>query len=209
MKKTLLTMVFGMCALFGFAQTTHTYTDNLVVTINGESTPPMPAQILMEEFEDGTCSLSLKNFVLVAGEDRIPVGNINLDGITLKDEGDYRSFTTQQVITIQPGDDENVPADAWFGPALGGVPIDMQGRITGDKLYCTIDIEMALLKETIRVVFGSLETAIHSATAVQSAARVNVYNLNGRCIRRGVAAKDALSGLARGIYIVNGKKIVK
>lgn len=210
MKKTLLTMVFGMCALFGFAQTTHTYTDNLVVTINGESTPPMPAQILMEEFEDGTCSLSLKNFVLVAGEDVIPVGNINLDGITLKDEGDYRSFATQQVITIQPGDDESVPAEGWFGPMLKQVPIDMQGRITGDKLYCTIDIDMQeSLGEIIGVVFGSLETAIHSATVAQSAVRVNVYNLNGRCIRRGVVAKDALSGLARGIYIVNGKKIVK
>lgn len=203
-------MAFGMCALSGFAQTSKTYTDDLVVTINDESTPPMPAQIFVEELGDGTCNLSLKNFALVAGEESLPVGNINLDGITLTDEGDYRSFATKQTITIQPGDDESIPADSWLGPMLGEVPIDMQGRITGDKLYCTIDIDMqATLGQTIAVTFGSLETAIHSATVGASAVRVNVYNVNGQCIRRGVAAKDALSGLASGIYIVNGKKIIK
>jgi len=210
MKKTLLTMVFGLCALCGFAQTTKTYTDNLVVTVNGASTPPMPAQITMEELADGTCNLSLKNFALVMGGETMAVGNINLDGITLVDEGDYRSFATKQVIRIQPGDDENIPDDAWVGPMLQDVPIDMQGRITGDKLYCTIDIDMqATLGQTIGVVFGSLETAIHSTTLAQSAVRVNVYNVNGQCIHRGVAAKDAFSGLAKGIYIVNGKKIIK
>lgn len=203
-------MAFGLCALFGFAQTSKTYSDNLVVTINDESTPPMPAQIFVEELGDGTCNLSLKNFTLVMGEESLPVGNINLDGIVLKDEGAFRSFSTQQVITIQPGDDENIPEGSWFGPMLGEVPIDMQGRITGDKLYCTIDIDMQeSLGQTIGVTFGSLETAIHSATAAMAAARVDVYNVNGRCIRRGVAAKDALNGLGRGIYVVNGKKIIK
>lgn len=207
MKKTLLTLALAVCATLGFAQNVKTYTDNLVVTINEESTPPMPAQIFVEELGDGTCNLSLKNFTLVMGEESLPVGNINLPGITLQDEGAYQSFATQQTITIQPGDDES---KTWLGPMLGEVPIDMQGRITGDKLYCTIDIDMQeSLGQTIGVVFGSLETAIHSATAAMAAARVDVYNVNGRCIRRGVAAKDALNGLGRGIYVVNGKKIIK
>lgn len=38
---------------------------------------------------------------------------------------------------------------------------------------------------------------------------VNVYNLQGIIVKRGVNEENALDGLARGIYIVNGKKIVK
>lgn len=207
MKKTLLTLALAVCATLGFAQNVKTYTDNIVVTVNGESTAPMPATILMEDMQDGTCTLSLKNFALAAGEDFMYVGNIELPGITLQDEGAYQSFATQQTITIQPGDDKS---KTWLGPILGLVPIDMQGKIAGDKLYCTIDIDMQeTIGQIIGVVFGQDPTGIHAATVGNPAARVNVYNVNGQCIRRGVLAADALSGLSRGIYIVNGKKIIK
>ena len=38
---------------------------------------------------------------------------------------------------------------------------------------------------------------------------VNVYDMNGRMIRKNVKASEALNNLPAGVYVVNGKKIVK
>lgn len=45
--------------------------------------------------------------------------------------------------------------------------------------------------------------------AVSETGKADVYTLDGKCVRRGVAAKEALNGLAKGVYVVNGRKIVK
>ncbi len=39
--------------------------------------------------------------------------------------------------------------------------------------------------------------------------KVNVYTADGRIVRRGVKAQNALQGLKPGIYVVNGRKILK
>lgn len=39
--------------------------------------------------------------------------------------------------------------------------------------------------------------------------RVDVYTISGVLVRSGVKASEALDGLSKGIYIVNGKKILK
>lgn len=55
------------------------------------------------------------------------------------------------------------------------------------------------------VTMASIEvTEVAAAPAV-----VNVYNLQGMVIRTGVSEADALEGLPHGLYIVNGKKLVK
>lgn len=183
-----------------------TYTDNLIVTINEESTEPMAANITLDEMSDGTYTLSLKNFMLVAGEEELPVGNITLPGITLTEGQGCKEFATKQIIAIQPG--ETGAAEDWIGPMLGDVPIDMQGQLTADKLYCIIDIDMMeSLGQNIKVTFGEELTGI---AAVQgNAARVNVYGIDGRIVRSNVSAADALNGLPRGIYVVGGKKVLK
>ena len=183
-----------------------TYTDNLIVTINEESTEPMEANITLDEMSDGTYTLSLKNFMLVAGEDVLPVGNITLPGITLTEGQGCKEFATKQIIAIQPG--ETGAPEEWYGPMLGDVPIDMQGQLTADKLYCIIDIDMMeSLGQNIKVTFGEELTGI---AAVQgNAARVNVYGIDGRIVRSNVSAADALNGLPRGIYVVGGKKVLK
>lgn len=45
--------------------------------------------------------------------------------------------------------------------------------------------------------------------AVSETGKTDVYTIDGKCVRRGVAAKEALNGLAKGVYVVNGRKIVK
>lgn len=208
MKKTLLLAAFGIFSMFGYAQTSKVYTDDLVVTINDQSTPPQESNIEFVNHEDGTCDFILKNFCLGEGEEVLYVGNIELKNVALEEsEEGYKTFSVQQVITIQPGDDSSVD---WVGPLLGEVPIDMNGKITEDQLYCTIDIDMmSTLGQIIEVTFGKDITTGISNIAVSSQAKVDVYTLNGSLVRQGVAYEKALDGLQSGIYVVNGKKVIK
>lgn len=204
MKKTLLLAAFGLFSLAGFSQTSKTYTDDLIVTINEVSTPAQKSNIDFVNHEDGTCDFILKNFCL--GEE-VYVGNIELKNVILTAGEGYNTFSVQQTITIQPGDDTSKD---WLGPLLGQVPIDMKGKISEDQLYCTIDIDMtSTLGQTIEVTFGSdIMTGI-THVSVTTDKLVDVYSLAGALLRSHVAPENALNGLQPGVYVVNGKKVIK
>lgn len=142
MKQTLLTLAMLVASLGVQAQTnSKTYTDYLVVTINEESSTPQAANINVS-VADNLMTFSLKNFCLVAGEDKMGVGNIELDNIALTAtdiEGVY-AFSVTQNITITEGDLEGV--EMWMGPMLGEIPIILNGTICNEKMYVTIDIDM-------------------------------------------------------------------
>lgn len=207
MKKTLLLAAFGIFSLAGFAQTSKTYTDDLVVTINEQSTPAQKSNIDFVNHENGTCDFVLKNFCLGEGEEVLYVGNIELKNVELVSGDSYNTFETNQTITIQPGDDAN---QTWLGPMLGEVPIDMKGKINEQQLYCTIDIDMmSTLQQIIKVTFGKdIVTGVTTIT-VEGNQFVNVYALNGTLLRKEVKQQDALNDLQSGIYVVNGKKVIK
>jgi hypothetical protein len=212
MKKTLLTIAFAAFALCGFAQSTTTYTDDLTVTINGESTDPQQTEIFVTENVDGTFNLSLDNFILYMGDDLMPVGNITLNNLMATTENGITKFETTQEITIQPGNLEGSTPDMWMGPLLGNVPVDLKAKLNADKLYCTIDIDMTDtdLKQFINVVFGTDDFEGSNIANIEiSDALVNVYNLQGVAVKTNVKAANALDGLNRGIYIINGKKVAK
>lgn len=129
------------------------YSDNLVVVINGENTLPQETTINVSKLSDGSYTLSLNDFMLVAGEDILPVGNIVLEGLTATEENGTISFSTNQSILIQPGSSE----EDWFGPMLGDVPISLAATIQGGKMKCEIDIDMTgSLGQVINVYFGVL-----------------------------------------------------
>ena len=189
---------------------TITYTDNLTVTVNEESTEPQQTNILVTENADGTYTLSLKNFTLGAGEDALGVGNIELSGITATEENGIKTFHVNQIINISEGDAEGV--DTWLGPMLGDVPIVLGAKMTAEKLYCIIDIDMmdTDLQQIINVVFGTDEFEGSNIANIEiSDALVNVYNLQGVAVKTNVKAANALDGLNRGVYIINGKKVAK
>lgn len=131
-----------------------TYTDNLVVTINGMSTPAQQSDIKVVMAEDGaTMDLSLNNFSLLLEGNVMAVGNILLEDVPLIESDNYEVFRTNQVINIAAGDD---PEQTWLGPMLGDVPIVMVGKINDGKLFCTIDIDMRKnLQQVICVSFSS------------------------------------------------------
>ena len=136
------------------------YSDNLVVVINGENTLPQETTINVSKMSDGSYTLSLNDFMLVAGEEMLPVGNIVLEGLTATEENETISFSTNQSILIQPGSTGS--AEDWVGPMLGDVPIVMSAKVSGGKMKCEIDIDMTgSLGEVINVYFGvvnNLET---------------------------------------------------
>ena len=193
MKKTLLTFLFAVATVVAMAQAT-TYTDNLIVTIDGESADPQETTIIVEQNADGTYKLALNNFVL-GGE--IQVGNIVLDNITTTESNGIKSFQTSQDIFITAGEGNE---EDWLGPMLGAIPVSLTGKMDAEKLFCNIDIDMSeSLGQVINVVFGDEKTvtSIENIT-VENGANV-IYDLTGRKV-------DAIT--TAGIYIVNGKKVL-
>lgn len=154
MKKFLL-MMLALCLMpvMGMAETKE-YTDNLVVTVDGESTEPQPATILFTDNGDGTCNFALNNFCLVADGSVAGVGNISLENLELTAKKGFSSFVFNGIINIKEGDDPNV--SDWLGPMLGDVPLVLKGEVSDEKLYVTIDIDMQeSIGQMIYVKFGS------------------------------------------------------
>ena len=213
MKKTLLLMFAFLGGIMAQAQNTVTYTDDLVVTIDGSSVPAQKTDIKVTTNSDGTYTLSLDNFMLRAWNDETqdydvaPVGNIVVENITGETNGDVVTLSVERTIEIQPGSDESVDPDAWLGlmlNSMGGVPIVLSADMTSDKLYCKIDIDMAALNQKINVVFGSPfdGTGIQGINVVNTTAG-KYYSLDG------ILIGSNWDNLPKGIYIVNGKKVIK
>ena len=190
MKKTLLTFLFAVATVVAMAQTKN-YTDNLVVTIDGESADPQETTIFVEQNVNGTYKLALNNFTLGG---MIQVGNIVLDNITATENNGIKSFQTEQNIFITAGDGNE---DDWMGPMHGAIPVSLTGKMDAEKLYCTIDIDLGEM--IVNVLFGEEDavTNIDNIT-VENGANV-IYDLTGRKV-------DAIT--TAGIYIVNGKKVL-
>ena len=164
MKQTLLSLLLAFFAVAGMAQ--KVYNENLIVTINGNSTPEIPASITVTENEDGTCGFVLKNFHLAMGGGDIAVGNVSLDKVALTDKGAYKEIATEQTIKIQPGDEEGIDEGAWIGPGLGNVPVVLKGKYNDSHLYANIDIDMkSSLGQIINVKIGKEENVPAAAAA--------------------------------------------
>ena len=56
---------------------------------------------------------------------------------------------------------------------------------------------------------GDGTTGIEGVSGETADQLVDVYTLSGVKVKGGVKASEALDGLQRGVYIVNGKKIIK
>lgn len=175
---------------------TRSYTDDLAVTINGNSSTPQQTTINVDEKADGTYTLSLNNFMLANAESTIPVGNIVIHNITASEADGVKNFSVKQNINIVEGD---VEADFWMGPQLGEVPVDLTGKMTDYKLYCNINIDMvSTLGQTINVKFGNENLTGINDVETENVKVKNIFDLTGRRI-------EAIT--APGIYIINGKKV--
>ena len=148
------------------------YSNDLSVTINGECTPPQPTEIQLIDEKDGSTSLALNNFMLVSGEDAMPVGNIYLTNVQRSGENSMRLTTTQK-IAIMPGDLPGI--DFWLGPMLGDVPVELNAEVADGKMTATIDIDMQeALGQIIHVVFAP---TLNISTETNLNTEAGLYNL--------------------------------
>ncbi|MBQ6085046.1 MAG: hypothetical protein IJK94_00920 [Bacteroidaceae bacterium] len=126
-----------------------TYSEDLYVTVAGETSDKQVADVLVETLDNGNINFVLKNFVLGEGEDATPVGNIAVNDIVVADDG---SFVFNGGIEIAEGDASEYAADDWAGPGItmmcdGSVPLNMSGKFIGDDhvvVYIGIDITSVL-----------------------------------------------------------------
>lgn len=161
MKKFLLTMTVAFTAMFATAQT-KTYTDELVVTVNGNTAAPQQTTINVEN-ADGTYTLSLLNFVMVAEGNEMPVGNIVVPAITVTENNLIKSFATKQTVPLTEGDSDI--ASFWLASRLTEITVDLKGKMTDGSLYCTIDIDLTeAMGQIVAVTFGKDIKAARSYT---------------------------------------------
>lgn len=169
------------------------YTETLYVTINGETTEPQDANVLVQTRYDGNFNFVLKNFVL---DGSIPVGNINVPSLTKNPDG---SFSFQEKTIIQAGDLEGVDENEWLGPLLGELPLDLKGQFVGeDHLRVSIDIDMTTsdLGQFISVHLGYDAASL----AVKSAAKYGTF-----CAPFDVTIPEGVTAYTIGGIAENGK----
>lgn len=200
MRKTLLTLFCAFTTLMLSAQSVKTYSDNLIVTVNDLSTPPIPADVLVTDNGDGTINFALKNFSLVMEDSSLPIGNIAIDNLQLQDTEDgLKVFTYNGPLTIAEGDLEGV--DTWAGPLLGELPLELSGKLSDDKLYVAISLNLIdMLGQVIYVQFGTddFETGVN-VVSVQPKTNV-MFDIQGRRLTHPAFGQ---------LYILNGKKYIK
>lgn len=200
MKKILLLITLLSCALM--PAMAKDYVDDLYVTVDGETSGPFEnSKVTVTDNGDGTINLALNNFVLVTDDgDELPIGNISISNITVVKEDGITSFSFDDIITIEEGNDPEV--EYWAGPDLGELPTQLSGKMVDEALYVDIDIDASeLLGQVIQVKFGKEEkvTAVEKLAPVQTKSDV-IYDLTG---------KKVVNPLKGKIYIQNGKKVIK
>ena len=166
MKKIFTFFAACMLMLSAFAQSTKEYTENLVITINDESTEPVPATVTVVDNGNGTINFALNNFVLGSGEEAMPVGNIAVDNLVVTEKDGVKSFSFNDKILIKDGNDSNY--DFWLGPMLEEIPLTLVGQMNEGHLHVTIGIVMESLEQVINVELGDAKDFEGGADAIAS-----------------------------------------
>ena len=178
------------------------YTEQLVITINDQSSEPQTADVKVVDNGNGTINFIMKNFFMVAGENSVPVGNIVIENLPVTEgENGVKILTFKGNLVIQPGDMPGV--DFWVGPEFGEIPLDLRGKMTDDKMYAAIDIDIReAFGQVLFVQFGTddfpeEQDAIKDIAPVLKSSAA-VYDLSGRKVKNP----------SHGIYVVDGKKVL-
>ncbi|MBO7067743.1 MAG: hypothetical protein J6W52_03560 [Bacteroidaceae bacterium] len=209
MKKLLLVLFCVFTALAVSAQYKG-YTENLLLTVDGQSVEIPDVTILYQDNGDGTANFLLKNFYLSMGSNNLAVGNISVPNMPITKGDAYDTFNVHEKIIIEDGDADALPegTDMWLGPMIfsDGLVLDLAGKVNDEKLYVVIYLNLSEsglegFGQIIEVQFGSdfsedMENAVSSIASVQKSSAV--YDLSGRRVKNP----------SRGIYVREGKKVL-
>ena len=143
------------------------FTDQMIVTIDGTPTEIPNQKISVYLMDDGTYTMALNEFAMPLDGTDTPVGNIVLTQLNPTVANATKLFNVNNTIEIASGD--NYDDGDYIGPTLGLVPVDFSGKMAGNKFYCNIDIDMQeSLGQTINVVFGKKIVPVTETAAVSS-----------------------------------------
>lgn len=157
MKKTLLTILCALTALFGMAQTEANYTEQYVVSLNGTAQTPQDGEEKVVANTDGTVNFTLKNFTFEAYGTPVSVGDLTLNNLSasIKEDG-LVHFEGTSTFSIPV---ENLPANlkmlANYGVSFDNIPVEIKGKMNGEKLYALMNINMASARTQITVEVGT------------------------------------------------------
>jgi hypothetical protein len=90
-----------------------------------------------------------------------------------------------------------------MGPILGALNLGMDGKISVNQVYVTIDIPLEALGQTIHVTFGKdeFDTAIRQVQSNEGTEQgTGAFDLTGRPVTKVLRGQ---------VYIEKGKKIIK
>ena len=226
MKKVLLTVCLFVMAVIANAQLADqvagTYTGDLDVFFQVQFPTSNDISVEIEKADDTHINFYLNNFVLSAGDDVLPVGNVALSDIELRQDVDSIKFTSTQPITITAGTLEGF--DSWMGPNLGELLVSISGKVVGDSvIIAPIIIPLEDLGEVSVVLKGKNPnyTAIQtirkdkvvltssavkeelSFAGIEGATGYAIYNIAGNLVKRGYTAGSVnVSTLNSGIYLI-------
>lgn len=167
------------------------YTDNLVISCDGEVAPAQQTTITVTKYLDGTYNMMLKNFSF--GE--LLIGDVTMSNITGKEENGAITFEIEQDAIITNGGEI-------AGMLEGKIPLKMKGILKDGKLKALITLEV--FGQNIKADFGGYESGtvgINGITTSTTTANGAIYDLSGR----------QLKTMQKGINIVRGKdgKMIK
>lgn len=167
------------------------YTDNLVISCDGEVAPAQQTTITVTKYLDGTYNMMLKNFSF--GE--LLIGDVTMSNITGKEENGAITFEIEQDAIITNGGEI-------AGMLEGKIPLKMKGILKDGKLKALITLEV--FGQNIKADFGGYESGtvgINGITTSTNSANGAIYDLSGR----------QLKTMQKGINIVRGKdgKMIK
>lgn len=171
------------------------YTDNLVISCDGEVAPAQQTTITVTKYLDGKYNMMLKNFSFGKGDEALLIGDVTMSNITGKEENGAITFETEQDAVITNGDK--------IAELLKGkVHLKMNGILKDGKLKALITLEV--FGQNIKADFGGYESGtvgINGITTSTTTANGAIYDLSGR----------QLKTMQKGINIVRGKdgKMIK
>ncbi len=83
---------------------------------------------------------------------------------------------------------------------------EMGADVNGFRAYLRID---GAIPECVCIYIDGKMTSIREIRNEALESKVNVYTIDGRLVRNGVGRAESLDGLPSGMYIINGKKVLK
>lgn len=125
-------------------------TGTVTVEIDGVQLPPSTEKVTIMATDGTHFNFSLKNFILMNGEDPMPVGTVKLKGVEIENIDGSLSLTYNKETRIIAGDPKiifegeevEVDEDAWLGPMLPPIPIQLNGTLKDGIMDIIIDIDM-------------------------------------------------------------------